>query len=155
MIKILMPYEMQRRLFKHLKMAAVQEIGGILMGEHIEDGVFRIWDVTVQHQGGTWISFLRKIDGSLRNSLQRFFLSTRQQYTKYNYLGEWHSHPSFALIPSSCDQDSMWNIVNDPLVGANFAVLLILKVQKENLAGNVFIFAPGYEMIPGELVLEG
>ena len=155
MIKILMPPELKKRLIKELRVAGSREIGGILMGEHVSEGVFRIRDFTVQQEGGTWITFIRKIEKPVKLSLRKFFRSTNFQYTRYNYLGEWHSHPpSFSLFPSIRDQESMWEIVNDPSVGANFAVLLIVRLEAAELKGNVSLFAPGFEVMNGELIWE-
>ncbi|OAS21390.1 Mov34/MPN/PAD-1 family protein [Paenibacillus oryzisoli] len=155
MINILLPFKIRKRMIGLLKSAGTREIGGILMGEHVSESVFRICDFTVQQQGGTWISFVRKMEESLKQSLRTFFKSTDFQYTRFNYLGEWHSHPSFSLIPSSLDQESMWEIVQDPSVGANFSILLIVKLAAGELAGSVSLFAPGFEVMTGELLLEG
>ena len=81
---------------------AIREVGGVMMGEHVEGEVFRVIEVTVQ-QAGTVTTFVRLIWDAVA-SLGRFFARTGHQYTKFNYLGEWHSHPSFRLHPS--DRDS-------------------------------------------------
>jgi hypothetical protein len=51
----------------------------------------------------------------------------QQSHSRFNYLGEWHSHPSFSTIPSDKDIQTMQSIVEDPHVGANFLVLLVCK----------------------------
>ena len=155
MIKILLPSKIRKRMIGLLKSAGSREIGGILMGEHVSEGVFRICDFTIQQHGGTWITFVRKMEESLKQSLRKFFKSTDFQFTRFNYLGEWHSHPSFSLMPSNRDQDSMWEIVNDPSVGANFAILLIVKLEAGELAGSVNLFASGFDVMAGELLFEG
>jgi len=58
-------------------------------------------------------------------------------------------------MPSNRDQDSMWEIVNDPSVGANFAILLIVKLEAGELAGSVNLFASGFDVMAGELLFEG
>jgi proteasome lid subunit RPN8/RPN11 len=155
MIKILLPKELQKRLINQLTKAGTREIGGILMGEHVAEGVFRVCDFSVQQQGGTWITFVRKIEESLTQSLRKFFRKTNFQYTKFNYLGEWHSHPSFSLTPSALDQESMWEIILDQSVGANFAILLIAKLEHGLFVGSVYLFAAGFEMVSGQLIMEG
>lgn len=154
MINLLLPKHIERELKLELKAAGSREIGGILMGEHINEGTFRISDFTVQRQGGTWISFVRNIQKSLKQSLRYFFNKTKHEYTKFNYLGEWHSHPSFQLVPSTQDQLSMWEIVNDSAVGANFAVLLLVKLNQKEVEGNVTLFVPGSPMMQGNLIRE-
>lgn len=121
-----MPREIRERLEEALRSAGRRETGGVLMGEHVSEDVFRIKDLTVQRRG-SFASFVREIGAALK-PLRRFFQETGRDYTRYNYLGEWHSHPSFPTEPSRTDSESMWSIVEDPAVGANFAVLLIARL---------------------------
>jgi proteasome lid subunit RPN8/RPN11 len=114
------------RLEEALRSAGRRETGGVLMGEHVSEAVFRIKDLTVQRRG-SFASFVREVGAALK-PLRRFFGETGRDYARYNYLGEWHSHPSFPTEPSRTDSESMWSIVEDPVVGANFAVLLIARL---------------------------
>jgi proteasome lid subunit RPN8/RPN11 len=155
MINLLLPKYIELELKLELQAAGSREIGGILMGEHVNEETFRICDFTVQRHGGTWISFFRDIQKSLKQSLWFFFNKTNHDYTKFNYLGEWHSHPSFQLIPSMQDQQSMWDIVNDPEVGANFAVLLLVRLNQEGeVEGSATLFVSGSPMLQGNLIRE-
>jgi proteasome lid subunit RPN8/RPN11 len=154
MIQILLPETLAVRLERELRDVGDQEVGGVLMGEHVKKGAFRIVDFTVQRHGGTWFSFVRFIQDSLKRAFKNFFRSTNYQYTKFNYLGEWHSHPSFSLQPSRLDQQSMWEIVNDPDVGANFAILLIVKLKSNKLQGSVKVFTSDSPMLKGNLIRE-
>lgn len=154
MIKLILPKAIEQELMKELIVAGRQEIGGVLLGEHVSEGLFRISDFTIQRSGGTVVSFIRQIQQSLKNRLTDFFIKTKHNYTKFNYLGEWHSHPSFELTPSIRDRESMWEIVNDPTVGANFVMLLLVKRNEGEVEGNVSIFIPGNPMIQGELIRE-
>ena len=134
-------------------MAGSQEIGGILMGEHIGANVFRIVDVTIQRQSGTIAFFVRTMTG-LASTLRRFYRRTNNEYRRFNYLGEWHSHPSFRLEPSATDVEAMLQIVGDAAVGANFAVLLIVQLILHKLQAASYIFLPGGSMERAETVLE-
>lgn len=127
-MKVLLPETISIKLTAALKKSGPREIGGILMGEHVADGLFRICDITVQKQPGSFVSFWRLFEG-LTASLQNFFRGTNYDFTRFNYLGEWHSHPCFDLVPSDIDSQTMWEILEDPEVGANFAVLLIVKLN--------------------------
>ncbi|MBA4496305.1 Mov34/MPN/PAD-1 family protein [Paenactinomyces guangxiensis] len=153
-MKLILPQRIVRQLERELQLAGRREIGGILMGEHVSEGVFRICELTVQRNGGTWTSFTRTVHDSLRKYLTTFFYRHNHHYTRFNYLGEWHSHPSFSLSPSTCDQQSMLDIVNDPDVGANFAVLLIVKLGQEELQARAYLFVPNFDMQNGELIFE-
>lgn len=154
MIDLILPNHIEQSLKIELQNAGEREIGGVLMGEHVEKGTFRICDFTIQRDGGTWITFVRRIQKSLKQSLCHFFVKTKHNYTKFNYLGEWHSHPSFKLIPSIQDCQSMWDIVNNPEVGANFVVLLLVKLNHGEIDGNVTLYIPGSPMVRGNLIRE-
>ena len=45
-------------------------------------------------------------------------------------------------------------IVDDPSVGANFATLLIVRLDDEILVGGVFVFLPGNRGHEGRLIIE-
>ncbi|WP_199171146.1 MULTISPECIES: Mov34/MPN/PAD-1 family protein [unclassified Sporosarcina] len=154
MIKLILPRAIEQELKTELIVAGTKEIGGVLLGEHVSEGVFRISDFTIQRSGGTVVSFIRHIHQSLKNRLSDFFNNTKHNYTKFNYLGEWHSHPSFELTPSIRDRKSMRQIVNDPTVGANFVMLLLVKSNEGEVEGSVSIFVPGNPMFQGELIKE-
>ena len=125
-----------------LQKAGRRETGGILMGEHVSEDTFRVVGITVQLQLGTLASFVRALS-EVKSALLRFFRRTKHEYSRFNYLGEWHSHPSFALEPSLRDRESMFQIVQDPVVGARFAVLVIVRLYSKDLRAAAFVFHPG------------
>jgi len=84
-MRLLLPDEVAERLAGALRDAGRREVGGVLMGG----------------RGGA-------------RSPTPLFRETGHDYTRYNYLGEWHSHPSFALEPSHRDSESMWRLVKTP-----------------------------------------
>ena len=73
--------------------------------------------------------------GEALSALARFFRLTGEDYTRFNYLGEWHSHPSFSTTPSEKDVQSMLEIAGDPEVGANFVALVIVRLRADGLVG--------------------
>ena len=152
-MEIRVPEAVARQLVDALERAGVREVGGVMMGEHVEEEVFRVVEVTVQRPGTVAI-FVRTVWGAVA-PLMGFFARTGHKYTKFNYLGEWHSHPSFRLDPSDRDGATMWGIVEDTAVGANFAVLLIVRLQDGSLEGQAFVYLPGKKMQPAVLVMEG
>ena len=121
--------------------AGERETGGMLFGEHITKGDFVVVEATVEAVG-LFASFVRAIkDGFAK--LENFFRRTRYDFTRFNYLGEWHSHPSFALIPSSTDSATMQAIVEEPSTGALFLVLLIVKLEENELRAGAWAYFPG------------
>src|SRR5213596_1840382 len=117
-MQLLVPPEIESQLVDALTQAGRREIGGILMGQHVGADTFRVMEVTVQRRGGTFAAFIR-IVADILAPLRAFFDATKHDYTRFNYLGEWHSHHSFALEPSGRDHDTMCHIVTDPQLGAH------------------------------------
>lgn len=153
-MKIILPKEIENKLFEVIVKAGENEIGGILMGEYLSDDEYKIIDYTIQNKKGNVITFVRLIS-DIVVPLRKFFQKTKFNYRKYNYLGEWHSHPNFSLRPSNTDAESMWGIVEDPATNAIFAVLLIFKADSINskLEGNAFVFLPGKIMADAEIFI--
>lgn len=119
------------------------ETGGMLFGEHLSEDVFRVIEATVAGTG-TVASFVRSLMNGL-GQLERFFHRTRRDYRRFNYLGEWHSHPSFELYPSRRDDQTMFELVNDASTGARFALSLIVRVVDRQLEVRAFVYYPGDE----------
>jgi [CysO sulfur-carrier protein]-S-L-cysteine hydrolase len=116
-----------RRMRRHLFSSGSREIGGILMGEEIGDQMFQIVDFSVDTSRGTRAQFVRDADHH-DEALSAFFERTGAQYGRFNYLGEWHSHPSFSVDPSLQDVHAMQDLV-DGSEGVDFAVLFINRLR--------------------------
>lgn len=153
MITILIPHKIREQLCAVLQAAGDNEIGGILMGEHVAENTFRIVEVSAQSQRGTRSYFLRQLQEALFH-LTSFFQRTHHSYKRFNYLGEWHSHPTYLLYPSPTDQETMWDIIQDYQVGANFVVLLIIQLTNGNLDAAATIYLRDYRLIQAKLVFE-
>ena len=124
-VKIELPKSQIARMKALLKKAGRREIGGVLMAEQIENGIFRIVDFSVDEVSGTQAHFVRSTEHH-QAALQDFFAKTGNDYERFNYLGEWHSHPSFPVRPSTEDRFSMQSLVEGER-GIPFAALLIVK----------------------------
>ena len=149
---IYLPNQIERRLILALEKAGTKEIGGVLMGEHIGEEEFRIVNLTIQKRHGTFIFFVRLAADAVA-SLQRFFKRTGYNYRKFNYLGEWHSHPSFPPTPSSTDIQSMLEIVTDTDIGANFVILIIIRYKEaQEIEATATAFLPDGRYFECELV---
>jgi hypothetical protein len=153
-MQLLVPTEITSQLVEALAQAGRREIGGILMGEHIGVDTFRVKELTIQRKGGTFAAFIR-IVAEILAPLRAFFDSTKHDYTRFNYLGEWHSHHSFALSPSGRDHTTMYGIVTDPQLGARFVVLLLVKLGDDNqLDGSVTVYQPNKKPFRGSVTQE-
>ncbi|UWU75982.1 Mov34/MPN/PAD-1 family protein [Bradyrhizobium huanghuaihaiense] len=153
-MKLILPAALVETLKQELRRAGSREIGGVMVGEYLCDQTFRLADISVQTSGGSRAHFERDLEHST-SFLKEFFARTGHDYSRFNYLGEWHSHPSFAAMPSGQDVATMREIVQDPKVGVHFAVLLIVRlVRRSDLELSATVFRPHATPINAEMELE-
>ena len=115
-----------KRLRAALREAKHREIGGMLFAEQLAPSHFRIMDFSVDANSGTHTNFRRE-PARHRAALDEFFARTGYDFSRFNYLGEWHSHPSFAVRPSLEDLTTMTELIEYPEI--SFAVLLIVRLR--------------------------
>jgi hypothetical protein len=119
-------------------------MGGIMVGEHIDHDEFRVVDITYQKRGGTIAHFVRD-PAHHKAFLAGFFERTGNAYERFNYIGEWHSHPAFEPLPSGEDFRTMYDLVEDPKVGVNFAVLIVARLRGwSTVELSATLFRPGH-----------
>lgn len=140
------------RLTSELAKAGDVEIGGMLFAEHLGGADFRLHDFSVQHDGGDHACFTR--DPAMHaEHIARFHDETDNDYTRFNYLGEWHSHPSFSVAPSFRDVKQMQKIASDPQFVLFQAVLLIARLAGTQLEIAAMCFQKGRKAKAVELLL--
>jgi integrative and conjugative element protein (TIGR02256 family) len=140
-LKLILTPEIAEEITIALRKSGDREIGGILMGEHTGPDAFKVTKITVQKRGGI-SSFIRVIEDVV-GKLNTFFRQNNNDYSRFNYMGEWHSHPLFTPYPSFKDDSSMLEIVMDETVGANFVVLVIVKLTPDGgLIGTAHTYLP-------------
>lgn len=153
MLTISVPSDIRRTLLTALRRSGTIECGGVLMGEHVGLNSFIVRNLTIQG-GGSFASFIRGTRSALR-ALTEYFRRSNHDYTRFNYLGEWHSHPSFSVQPSSTDHQSMKAIATAPDVGANFVVLLIFRLTRQGqIEGSAHTYLPNGSVFESHLVFE-
>jgi integrative and conjugative element protein (TIGR02256 family) len=139
---------------KELRTAGDREIGGILMAEQLDAGSFRIVDFSVDRETGSAAHFVRSPEHH-RSALQNFFERTGNDYARFNYLGEWHSHPNYPAVPSRADIQAM----NDLIHGERdipFAVLLIVRATWwRKISCSATLFQQGMHPEPVRLEVPG
>lgn len=153
MIDIILSCRCARKLKKELRLAGVNEIGGVMAGEHLADGKFLVKDLSVQ-RNGTATSFARD-PVQHRKFMRRFHLLTGHNTERFNYLGEWHSHPSFIALPSTPDLRTMQAEIEDPDQASSFLVLLVVKLGRDGgLLGSTHAFRRRHQPIRVNLKAE-
>lgn len=126
-MKVEIVRDVKQRLRRHLRAAGRREIGGVLMAEQIAVNHFQIIDFSVDDQTGSYAHFVRSPEHHQR-ALREFFSRTGADYARFNYLGEWHSHPSFPACPSTEDCASMMSLVRGER-NISFAALMIVRLR--------------------------
>lgn len=140
-MKILLAPDQQSKLRRALERAGRREIGGQLYGEQLAPSYFRITQLTLQSRPGTIARFVVDLFQAARDAVS-FFDATKHQYARYNYIGEWHSHPIFAVEPSCTDATTMRELVTDSGFRGSFAVLMIVRLDPEALRAGAWLFDP-------------
>lgn len=120
--------ELEKRFRKALRTAGRREIGGMLMAEQLAPGHFRIVDFSLDAFSGSHTHFHRDPE-THQKTLDEFLRRTGRDFQRFNYLGEWHSHPSFSVRPSVEDIQTMTDIVENGNPAITFAVLLIVRLR--------------------------
>jgi len=138
-VKLCLPPDQITKLISALRKARSREIGGQMFGQQLGPLEFRATELTVQARPGTLTRFVVDLIQSARDAL-RFFDRTGHRYKEFNYLGEWHSHPSFHVQPSSVDVATMRDLVLDPAFRGSFAMLMIVKLDGQDLRVGGWLF---------------
>lgn len=133
--------EEARKLVAALNRAGSGEIGGQLFGEQLAPSRFRVTELTIQRRGGSFARFVVDLVQAARDAFN-FFQRTERAYVRFNYVGEWHSHPSFEVKPSGTDADAMRGLVRDPAFKGTFAVLMIVRCDSGTLTCGAWVFDP-------------
>jgi len=114
-----------------LKRAGRKEIGGVLFGEQIAEGDFCIVEATRQRFfGGTATTFKRRGRGA-RKEILALHDKFGGDPERFNYFGEWHSHPNAPAWPSLQDEITMYNLLADQGGIVNFLVLIVVKLDEQ------------------------
>ena len=149
-MKLRISSDLYRKLARALQASAENETGGVLMGEQLAPGDFRLVDLTVAMRTGGPGHFERSA-AEHGNMLEGFFKETGSDFNRFNYLGEWHSHPRDLPLPSGKDIISMRELLEeDPHIP--FAVLMICRVIEDRLALSATLFQPGLPHEEVELI---
>jgi integrative and conjugative element protein (TIGR02256 family) len=149
-MRLQLPLDVVERLTRALRIAGRREIGGVLMGEQTGTDEFQIADFSLDAKTGSAAHFVRTPEEH-QAALDAFFERTGHDYKRYNYLGEWHSHPSYSTRPSLEDIWSMERLVNGEN-SIDFAVLVIVRHGFfKGFEATAYLFAKGRPPRPIQL----
>lgn len=113
------------------------EFGGLLIGIYSEDKCSVnisniILPITFK---SSKVSFDRGTDG-LKEMLMDYFDGTPSKI----YVGEWHTHPNAAPIPSGTDIHALQEIVNSDSVNINNPVMLIVGLTETSIEFGFYVY---------------
>lgn len=98
-------------------------------------------ELTVQSRPGTFARFFVDLFQAARDAAT-FFGRTNHWYERFNYIGEWHSHPSFTVQPSGKDLATMRELVRDAAFLGSFAILMIVRLERGEIESKAMLFEP-------------
>jgi integrative and conjugative element protein (TIGR02256 family) len=148
MIEVLLNKYCIDKLRLELKKAKTTEIGGVLAAEQVGDGRFMVVDLSVQRDGTS--SRFERDPERHRAFIRRFHDRMGNQPERFNYLGEWHSHPSYYATPSNEDFQQMQELIEEVEQRSNFLVLMVIKLgDRGELRGSVYGFRPRLAPVRG------
>jgi [CysO sulfur-carrier protein]-S-L-cysteine hydrolase len=131
MLSLVLHPDQLEQLAAELAAARHREIGGVLVAEQLAPNVFRLVDLSVQRSGGTETCFVSD-PSKHRSFLDAFFQQTGENFARFNYLGEWHSHPLCSVGPSLTDIRQMQSLVDEEPELRPIAVLLVARLAKRD-----------------------
>ena len=120
---------------------APKEVGTSLIGCYSDDG-FEAFVIDIaplsSDSKGSRISFYRGIAG-----LREFFMKLRETFRgKRHYVGEWHSHPDAAPLPSQRDDRQQLAIAKDTNTACPECILIIIGHTLSNVNEvGVFVYS--------------
>lgn len=132
------PKPISELLKRELEVMNQNETRGSFFAERVNGALFKVNDVYFSKKRGTF-SFIKMLIGDeykkfQKNYHKKYFF----EYEKYNYIGDWHSHPSFSCLPSSYD---IAEAIDDfKKSNANFIIQIIIKIENDKLVGNAFLY---------------
>jgi proteasome lid subunit RPN8/RPN11 len=136
-----------------LRDAGIRETGGQLFGEQLAPSHFVVNEVTVQARPGTPAHFDVDVAAAMRDAA-RYFDRTGHDYLRFNYLGEWHSHPRYQVLPSNKDMRTMLELVSDADFKGNFAILMIARRDVRSLRLAAWVYGRGGTVQPVALEVD-
>lgn len=135
-----------------LQKGSIRAIGGWLAAEQLAPGEFELVGFTVDLEVGTHNRFA-SLPTTHGEQLDRILTEHADRTGRVDYLGEWHSHPTFPPTPSDIDVAAMTKMVEDN--GPSFATLLIVRLLgAAMLEATITTFQRGILPEPGQLIAE-
>lgn len=151
-LSLTIPRSHLQRMKVCLMQGGIREIGGWLAAEQVAPGDFELLGFTVDLEVGTRDHF-ESVPELHTEQLDQILTANVNRAGRVDYLGEWHSHPTFPPIPSNIDLNAMTNMVENSR--PSFAALLIVRLlDRESIEATITTFQRGRPPEPGQLITD-
>ena len=151
MLSLTIPRSQLAKLQAYLAQGGKREIGGWLVAEQIAPGEFELVGLTVDLEVGTHDRF-DSLPEPHSDQMDRILLENSDRAGRVDYLGEWHSHPTFPPMPSNIDLASMTDMVENS--GPSFAALVIVRLMRNaSIQATITTFQRGQLPEAGRLII--
>ena len=137
-MKIIVQKTVVSKIIDALKRAGLNETKGACFASRISNDCYSIEDVFLSKEKGTTFFSNLKINFSYKRFEKRYFKKHKYDYVNHNYIGDWHSHPSFDCLPSNYDKKEAFEELNNS--NANFLIQLIVKLIDNEITGRCFLY---------------
>ncbi len=137
-MEIIIPKKISLILIKQISKHSPLETKGALFAEDLGNDTFKIDEVYLEPKPGTTTFVKLYINQEYLSFQKNYHKFRKNNFSKYNYIGDWHSHPLFECLPSSYDVSEVEEDIKKS--NAIFLVQIILKVLKGRLVGNAFYY---------------
>ncbi|MEP1353723.1 MAG: Mov34/MPN/PAD-1 family protein [Tateyamaria sp.] len=135
-----------------LRKGGIREIGGWLVAEQIAPGEFELVGFTVDLEVGTHDRF-HSVPSLHTEQLDQLLALNGNRVGRVDYLGEWHSHPTFPPVPSEMDMAAMIDMVENS--GPSFAALVIVRLfGTARIEATLTTFQRGLPPVNGRLIID-
>lgn len=137
-MKIIIPKNFSNKIFERIKETAPNETKGALFAQKINDNLYVVDDVYFEKKVGSF-AFVELYNNKIYQQFQRkYHEKHNNDFKNHNYIGDWHSHPSFECYPSGFDQLEVQADLQQS--NARFLIQTILKIKDDKLVGNCFLY---------------
>lgn len=151
-MKIIIPKKLTKKIFIQVKKCRLNETKGALFARKISDEMFEVDDVYIEKKVGSF-AFVELVNNEKYQVYQNcYHEKSGHDYIHHNYIGDWHSHPSFVLYPSSYDIEEVKKDLKKS--NARFLVQVIVKIINDKLTGNAFYYDRNITAKQIELIIE-
>ena len=151
-MKIIVQKEVRIKIQNKLNKSRSNESKGACFAFRMSNDCYLIEDVFISKEKGTFCFSNLKINFRYKRFEKNYFRKHNFDYLNHNYIGDWHSHPSFECKPSNYDKKEAFEELKKS--NANFLIQLILKMDKGQLVGRCFLYQEHIKVKECDLVIQ-